>query len=168
MATLSSRIYPTSGGCSWSSPVLLVAARPRIVAVVSGLAMRPRSGLALTRRTRLRSSEVRRTSPSLEGCDCYRCELRKHTSSGGLVTGVAASRLSRAPRRAHVGHAHGSAGPPIGSSAAPRVSGRRITQPAVIGTRGDRPAGSPGVVNGRTRAEPTDPRRYWLRRPDVP
>jgi hypothetical protein len=39
-----------------SSPVLVVAAIPRAVAVVSGLAKRPRSGLALTRRTRLRSS----------------------------------------------------------------------------------------------------------------
>ena len=41
---------------SWSSPVLLVAAIPLAVADVSRLAKRPRSGLALTRRTRPRSS----------------------------------------------------------------------------------------------------------------
>ena len=41
---------------SYFSPVLLVAATPLAVAAVSGLAKRPRSGLALTRWTRPRSS----------------------------------------------------------------------------------------------------------------
>ena len=39
---------------SWSSPVLLVAAIPQAAAAESRLAQRPRSGLALTRRTRPR------------------------------------------------------------------------------------------------------------------
>ena len=53
-----------------SSPVLLVAAIPRAGAAVSRFAKRPRSGLALTRRTRLRSScSEEDSSPSLEGCD---------------------------------------------------------------------------------------------------
>src|SRR5262249_37933118 len=54
-----------AGAVACTCPVLLAAAIPRAVAVVSGLAQRPRSGLALTRRTRLRSSEARRTSPAV-------------------------------------------------------------------------------------------------------
>src|SRR5215510_7102306 len=48
-----------AGAVACTCPVLLAAAVPRTVAVVSGLAQRPRSGLALTRRTRLRSSDAR-------------------------------------------------------------------------------------------------------------
>jgi hypothetical protein len=46
-------------------PVLLVAAIPLAVAAVSGLAKRPRSGLALTRWTRLRSSCSEEDEPQL-------------------------------------------------------------------------------------------------------
>src|SRR5215831_6486030 len=59
---------PLAGAVACACPVLLAAAIPRTVAVVSGLAQRPRSGLALTRRTRLRSSEARRTSPAVFAC----------------------------------------------------------------------------------------------------
>src|SRR5215831_11099558 len=57
-----------AGAVACACPVLLAAAIPRTVAVVSGLAQRPRSGLALTRRTRLRSSEARRMSPAVFAC----------------------------------------------------------------------------------------------------
>jgi hypothetical protein len=50
-----------------ASPVLLVAAILVAVAVVSWLAKRPRAGLALTRRTRPRSSCSEGDEPSLEG-----------------------------------------------------------------------------------------------------
>ena len=52
-------------------PVLLAAAVLGAASAVSGLARRPRSGLALTQRTRPRSSCSRRTSPSLEVIRAY-------------------------------------------------------------------------------------------------
>ncbi len=52
-------------------PVLLAAAVLGAVSAVSGLAKRPRSGLALTQRTRPRSSCSTRTSPSLEVIRAY-------------------------------------------------------------------------------------------------
>src|SRR5262249_39524114 len=55
-----------AGAVACTCPVFLAAAVPRTVAVVSGLAQRPRSGLALTRRTRLRSSDARGASRA--GC----------------------------------------------------------------------------------------------------
>jgi hypothetical protein len=58
------------------SPVLLVAAIPRAVAAVSRLAKRPRSGLALTRRTRPRSSTARRMRT---------CRLWEHPPSTAVV-----------------------------------------------------------------------------------
>jgi hypothetical protein len=58
----------TSIAASPSSPVLLIAAIPRAVIEVSRLAKRPRSGLALVRRTRLRQSCGEEDgSSSLEG-----------------------------------------------------------------------------------------------------
>src|SRR5262249_59584080 len=47
-----------AGAVGCTCPVFLAAAVPRTVAVVSGLAQRPRSGLALTRRARVWSSDV--------------------------------------------------------------------------------------------------------------
>ena len=62
-----SRGHAARSSYSYSSPVLLVAAIPSAVAAVSGLAKRPRSGLALTRWTRPRSSCSEEDEPQLKG-----------------------------------------------------------------------------------------------------
>lgn len=70
-------------------PVLLVAATSLVVAAVSGLAKRTRSGLALTWWTRPRSLCSEEDGyPSLEGCDCTSCDLHLPRSSGlALIRG---------------------------------------------------------------------------------
>jgi hypothetical protein len=64
-------------------PVLLDSCIPRAVAAVSKLAKRPRSGLALTRRTRPRQSSSEEDTASLEGSG-YEVSDQPERRSGGM------------------------------------------------------------------------------------